>query len=475
MTKPPPKLFPRGKNGLLYFRMKVNGNDKWINTRTKDIKKAKEKQLSILESQNAIKAMSVLDNDARNLAGAFVKGITGKDEVSIKLDDAFAKWTNTKPNYRRTSEERRKVHASRFASFVEWCKNENIHFVEQVSNEVALQYASHLIAEHYHPNTYNEFIAFLSNMFDTFDKVYRIPNRNPFDKRIVPRDRSSRKDIAEHKALEPDELNQVMINAGKAGQSVLDLFIIGSQTGMRLKDAALLEWNFIDGDFFYFPANKTEVYARPPITKLLRALLDRRASEREDSQYILPEIAERYQRDAAGVSKMAKKVFEETFEKEKTQAKLGPHRRVRSAIYSYHSFRSTFMSLLAMRGVSIRDAMCILGWDTPTMVRQYERMLEAARGDSDRRIKTLVNEIPQLDIDMPEVPKKFEPTPESLSAIIDKYSNVAIGQIYELSDVAIGKRIKHWGLKRSKRVASPNLAENELEKIRQELMERFYE
>ncbi len=474
MAKNFPKLTPRGNKGYYYFRTFENGKDKWINTRTDDITEARAYRKKILGSKESMQALSLIEKDSRKLSDMYVKSITGKDETSILLDEAFCKWTSTQPRYKRISEGRRNIHSSRFAAFVDWCKNKNLEYVEQVTNEVALQYASYLSTENYAASTYNEIIAHLSNIFDTLDKVFRTSNRNPFDKRIVPRISASDKEVAEHKALEPEQLQNVMNKAVEAGQGILDLFIIGSQTGMRLKDAALLKWKSLDKSFINIKASKTGVDARPPITKHLKEMFERRQELNPDSIYVLPEIAEIYNRDSSTVAKLCKKVFESALGKDMTIIEAGEGRKVNTAVYSFHSFRSTFMSLLAMRDVSIRDAMRILGWNTPTMVQKYERMLEAARGDSDRRTFELVNEISQLNYDIPDAPVPFEPTPQSLSFLMSKYSNVAIGKIYGLSDVAIGQRIKIWGLKRAKKVFSPDLSDQQLETIRLELKNKFH-
>ena len=245
-----PRLTARGKKGFYYFRTLENGKDKWINTHTADLNEAKKYQQDILQGRDAVAKVSKVDNDARVLSNLFVKSVTGKEECSILLDDALNKWISTQPHYNDTSESRRKNHKAKFSYFVKWCKSKNILYVEQVTNHVALQYASYLREVKYADSTFNEIVALLSNIFDTLDKVFKTSNRNPFDKKIVHRIKTSKLNFVEHKALEPDQLHAVLKEAAASGQDILDLFILGAQTGMRLKDACLCKWTYMEDNFF---------------------------------------------------------------------------------------------------------------------------------------------------------------------------------------------------------------------------------
>ena len=64
---------------------------------------------------------------------------------------------------------------------------------------------------------------------------------------------------------------------------------------------------------------------------------------------------------------------------------------------------------------------------------------------------------------------RLYPTKEALEKLLPSYSNIAIGKIYEISDVAVKKWLDKFGLKREKRIESPDLTEEEIQKIRAEL------
>jgi len=163
-----------------------------------------------------------------------------------------------------------------------------------------------------------------------------------------------------HHALEPEILEKVLAQSALISRDYRDLFVIGCQTGMRLKDAALLKWDDVKVDFIEISPYKTKRSgntARIPISPTLRPVLDERKID-GSTGYILPGIAEHYLRNPDYVTKTCKGVFEDVLGKENTvlSATGHKHRKRDICIYSFHSLRTTFMSILASKDVSTRDA-----------------------------------------------------------------------------------------------------------------------
>ncbi len=50
--------------------------------------------------------------------------------------------------------------------------------------------------------------------------------------------------------------------------------------------------------------------------------------------------------------------------------------------------------------------------------------------------------------------KPFRPTPEMLAALTERYSNIAIGKILDVSEAAVRMMLKRAGIKRASRVLS---------------------
>ena len=132
------------------------------------------------------------------------------------------------------------------------------------------------------------------------------------------------------------------------------------------------------------------------------------------------------------------------------------------------------MSLLASKDVSTRDAMTMMAWESPEMIQVYEKMLEKARGDSDIRTMKLVNSINELNYNVPEVSiptPKLKPTEIALRELILLYSNIGIGEIYGMSEAAIRKHLKKYGIVRAKRIESADISGDKIQEIREKLME----
>ncbi len=61
--------------------------------------------------------------------------------------------------------------------------------------------------------------------------------------------------------------------------------------------------------------------------------------------------------------------------KDRTNACIGAHRKINTSVFSFHSLRSTYTSMLAAKNVSAQDAMKMPGRTTQEMVKSYEREL----------------------------------------------------------------------------------------------------
>lgn len=418
--------------------------------------------------------MNKLESSSRKLADIFVAGITGKKSSSIKFLDAHDKWIETIPGYMDISIGTRSFHKTIFSRFSEWCISSGYQFIEQIDNAAALKYAKVLWESGISGKTYNDHISHLSRFFAGLDTISRLPFKNPFDNKRIVRKKQAEIQTASHQPLEPHVLVKVIEEATLHGKEYRDLFIVGSQTGMRLKDAALLQWDFVADGFISITPHKTMKSgntARIPISPVLNDFLMRRKAESRQSIYVIPEIAEHYLYNNYYVTKKCKTIFENVLGKEVTRAPAGKHRKNNTAIYSFHSFRTTFMSLLASKDVAIRDAMRVMGWESVEMIRIYERELEKSRKNADERTLKIVRGIEEFGITVPDctIKKKLVPAKDALASLIIKYSNIAIGQIYGISETAVRKWLGKFGITRKERIESPSLTDDEISAVRKTL------
>ncbi len=471
-----PKLFKRGKKGFYYFRRMVDGKDCWTNTKAVDIEEAKEIATKHIKAELSVEALSHIEKSAPRLADSYVESITSKKIIRTSICDAHQIWIDHFTKYNDVAARTRTYYHTIFNRFAAWCKAEDIENVEDIDHSAAMRYSKSIWASGLGVKAYNGHLKHLSRVFSALDAVAPLPNRDPFHHRKIARVGRNEILTEGHHALEPQALQAVINQAAKAGRDFRDLFILGSQTGMRLKDAALLNWKSLSGQFIEINPHKTKKSgntARIPVSPTLRKLLDTRLADGNKSEYVLPGIAEQYLRNVYYISKKSKQIFEDALGKAATivAAEKDKHRQRNISVCSFHSLRTTFMSLLASKDVSTRDAMHIMGWESPEMIKVYERMLEAARGDSDKRALKLVKEITALKyvVPEPEIPKELNPSEKALRELVEKYSNVTTGKVYNISEAAVRKWLKKYEIKRTRRIESANIGDDEILAIREAL------
>lgn len=155
------------------------------------------------------------------------------------------------------------------------------------------------------------------------------------------------------------------------------LYLLALYTGARCGDLCLLKKRSVDmqGRIINFTPSKTihssGAKVQIPIAEALYiALLPFVNDDTETSPYVLPHVAERYTRNPAGIAKDTKRLLEAAGLHTVEQS-YDPHRLLPVIRYSFHSFRHTFSTLAANRGVSIRTVQELLGHSSEKMTAHY--------------------------------------------------------------------------------------------------------
>ena len=466
-----PKMFRRGPKGIFYFRRWVSGKDRWINLGSDDEAVAKDELLRIVDSHDSIKALSKVESSNHKLAEVFVEGVTGKKAESIALDDAYAKWASITPGYGDIGANTRSFYETIFKRFTAWAKERGLSTCAQVNRDHALEYARSVWDSGIGGKTYNDHLMHLSRVFSAVDAVTPLPNRDPFDRKRVLRKRKAELGAVSHEALEPAQLEAVLREAARQGRDWRDLFIIGAHTGMRLKDAAKLEWKSVGSSFIAIMPHKTEkveTKARVPISKTLAAMLAERMKDIHRGRYVIQSIAAHYESNADFIVKKSKSIFNDALGEETTSSSPGKHRQRAASIFSFHSFRTTYVSLLARQNAPFRDVQRMLGWTSAAMIRVYERELERTKGDADTRALKLIDAMDELNMELPpaqEPEKPLRPTASQLRDLAGKYSNVSLGRIYGVSEAAVRKWFEKHCIVREGRIQS-DISDEEAAKVR---------
>jgi len=155
------------------------------------------------------------------------------------------------------------------------------------------------------------------------------------------------------------------------------LYLLALYTGARCGDLCLLKKRSVDmqSRIINFTPSKTihssGAKVQIPIAEALYiALLTFVNDDAETSPYVLPHVAERYTRNPAGIAKDTKRLLEAAGLHTVEQSH-DPHRMLPVIRYSFHSFRHTFSTLAANRGVSIRTVQQLLGHSSEKMTAHY--------------------------------------------------------------------------------------------------------
>lgn len=296
-------------------------------------------------------------------------------------------------------------------------------------------------------------------------------------------------------------------------------------TGCRKQDAALMRWqavNFNSNIISYRPLKTIRTSGKQvtiPIHPQLREALLEAESWHDKSNYILPDVAARYQSNPSGIGKDISKLIAsiglgatiDAPDHVRTK-KLGKEKKQRRICqYGTHSFRHSFVSFCANAGVPMAIVQEIVGHGSPAMTRHYYHMDQAAAQRAINTLPSIGNEAQNVQAaamreklrqyidfaNLPELQRLQEQllpeihslpadiieaealpelegipsiTPERLQYLLPEYTIKAIGQIFGVSDTAIRKRMAQYGIsKPDKRLQSGVLSNRQIEENRQAL------
>ena len=150
------------------------------------------------------------------------------------------------------------------------------------------------------------------------------------------------------------------------------LLAIGVYTGLRLGDAALLQWGNIDRATGYITvrSRKTDTETRTAIHPTLARILDAAGAGAQHKGYIMPHTAKEYLSGATGrvhISQSIRALFESTGIETRHYEE---GRRARSEC-GFHSLRHTFITMLRMNGAQLHTAQSLAGHKTAQMTEHY--------------------------------------------------------------------------------------------------------
>ena len=339
--------------------------------------------------QNKLRANS---EEKHQIAINEIRSVINADKNPIKtIWDDF----EFHPSRKTCSEKTNKLYKHRITTFSEWVNKkygDSCKYISDLNDDIAQEYATELRKQGLANKTYNETIAILRRSIGLFMKDSNL-KENPFrEKNIIKQDVSevSRKEFTE------DELTSILDAFENGDIQYRDsneleiLFHLGAWTGLRLKDCALIQWNSIDFSeneisLVPFKTRKHKTVVHIPLHPLLREKLSN-AMEWKENDYVLPNIASRYNNNSVQIAKAVKRVLKKCgFESEAVD---NPHnRKLNANKYGFHSLRHSFVSFCAKAKVPLTVVQEIVGHKNPAITAHY------AHNDKETREKA-INALP---------------------------------------------------------------------------------
>ena len=300
--------------------------------------------------------------------------------------------------------------------FLKWLHQKHPEIIRpnQISADIAIEYFNELWASNVSSETYNSYRKSLCVVFKYIINVSGM-EKNPFStvqrkaKHMETRNNFTSEQVqaifngfrtgffytSEQEGLGPGRkrirklVTQEYVPLYKDEMFVL--LNLCCWTGCRGQDGCLMKWENIDLErqqITYIPqktARKTSYRSvtLPIHPNLLEALQTARSWVSRNMQgedYIIPQVAHRYQSNPSGIQKDVMKIIRCATGLETTGKKRTEHRVRNPNRYSLHSFRHTFVSFCANAGVPLDVVASIVGHGSTAMTRHYAHISDEAKG-----------------------------------------------------------------------------------------------
>ena len=390
------------KHGRTYrARWMVDGKYYTRSTGTADREQAEAKLAEFLEP---FKLKD--ERDTLSLLAAKVQGVTAELQAyeaakpALALADGF-------DAYRRSTErpdggERTlSDYEGQYGRFVAWMAKRypDAKEMRHVTREMASAFMADM-ASSKSANTFNKYATLLRRIWDVLAETARLTG-NPWAK-------IRHMALATHarRELTVEELARV---CGSATGEMRILFALGIYTGLRLGDCALMDWGSVDlvRNRIVTVPRKTARHAngKPvviPVHGTLHAVLAETPLDARKG-YVVPEIADAYQREPSLVTNRIQKHFRACGITTSHKAKGAARATVEAG---FHSLRHTFVSLSANAGTPLAVVQAIVGHSNPAMTRHYYHESEAA-------LVSAVSALPSISLDGAQGAENALPAPPS--------------------------------------------------------------
>jgi integrase len=263
----------------------------------------------------------------------------------VAIDDAWPTYLQSRSRP-QSGEATLRMYGYQFNGFVSWLKQSHpdAACLGGVTEEIADEFLEHIENDgKASPGTYNKYV-------DTLRRTFRYATGNG-GKAATPWDHVRRKKGGQNRRRD-FSVDEVTMLIGRATCWIRTLLVIGLYSGQRLVDCCRLSWDQVDfgEDLIRVVPNKTrnssglrvELPMHPDLRSCLEGIHHSVGCPR--SGFVLPEVADRYTRNAPEVSKDIQAFIGSCgFVTHKVGTGVAGVRAV--VQYGFHSLRHTFVSI----------------------------------------------------------------------------------------------------------------------------------
>jgi integrase len=302
-----------------------------------------EKKSEAIALHEAIKERYLADK--RKVMVAHLFGETPPDRKKLPLSLVWAKYIIQNPQWSNSGRET-------FERFRKYCKMD--YDISEITTDMALEWI-----EQYRdrPQGHNHYKSELHKIWKTI-RPYTDIKANPWAD--IPNISVNPKRT---RIFTNNEIRKILAHTSGFWH---DAFLLGINTGLRLKDIFNLQWQSVKSTHIELipaktTANNRSVYI--PLRPEAKAVINARKGQ--NKEYVFIEHNNYHvQRKRKGFNAILRKL--------KISAK--GHERV-----GFHSCRSTFISKCEEQGISRQVVMGIVGHGSPAMTERYSHDLESAK------------------------------------------------------------------------------------------------
>ncbi|MFA6715284.1 MAG: tyrosine-type recombinase/integrase [Victivallaceae bacterium] len=420
-------VFKRGK--YYYLQYMINGVVKKVSLKCSSEREAKKKAAELLPALEAKTKEQIALHvaEARNLS----------KRNKLKLENVWSLYLKN-PARPDSSEGTLGNYKRNWDLFISWLLaiKPDINLLSDISSEMAQDYADFLWMgkkKKISAATFNYHMQSLTLITKILKDKAGI-DANPWDTITRKTEmKQKRKEFTYSQAAKIfeafDDDNLRLMNK----QEMKVLFYIGAFTGLRLADAINLKWsavNFARNIISLTPVKTRRIQREVniPIHPNLKNIFIEAQNWKDESDYVLPNIAARYASNADGVKKDSIKVLEFCGFNDRGEGR-GLNRR----LYGFHSFRHFFASTCADAGVPVATLAEILGDNISTLNKYYihaqkesrQKMINALDDKTDS--KKFLNESNQTTAE-----KKLSEIQNILDNTVDKTDSQKLKAISDI-------------------------------------------